>query len=300
MTLTAPQWDNFVAAHQGHLLQSWAWGELKSRFGWSTVRVRVADAGAQMLFRPLPLGLSIAYIPKGPIVDWSNRQQSQALFKTIHAEARKQHSVFLKIEPDLYHADGSNLATFGPAQKFLKQSGFTAADTIQPRTSTIIDISQDGETILAAMKQKTRYNIRLAEKKGVTVRQGEAADVDTFHRLALTTANRNDFGVHSLDYYRTAFDLLAPDKCALFIAELGNEPVAALMAFRHGYEAYYFYGASSNQHRNLMPTYLIQWVALRWAKARGCLRYDLWGIPDADAATLEAEFRQRHDGLWGV
>ena len=72
------------------------------------------------------------------------------------------------------------------------------------------------------------------------------------------------------------------------------------MAFRQGQDAYYFYGASSNEYRNLMATYLIQWAAIRWAKSQGCTRYDLWGIPDADLTTLEAEFQQRRDGLWGV
>jgi lipid II:glycine glycyltransferase (peptidoglycan interpeptide bridge formation enzyme) len=150
------------------------------------------------------------------------------------------------------------------------------------------------------MKQKTRYNIRLAERKGVIVRQGSAADVATFHRLALVTAARDGFGVHSRDYYQAACDLFSPDHCVLLVAEFEGQPLATLMAFRQGREAYYFYGASANEHRNLMAPYLLQWTAMRWAKSQGCTRYDLWGIPDADPAILEAEFEQRHDGLWGV
>jgi len=86
----------------------------------------------------------------------------------------------------------------------------------------------------------------------------------------------------------------------LLVAEYQGEPLAALMVFARGRRAWYFYGASTGKHRNKMPTYLLQWEAIRWAKARGCTEYDLWGVPDADGETLEAQFTQRRDGLWGV
>ncbi len=295
MALTAEQWDDLVLARRGHLLQSWAWGELKQRFGWNAVRVWTAEAAAQILFRRLPLGFTIAYIPKGPLVNWLDSPQVEALFSAIHAEARQRRAIFLKVEPDEPGGQASP-----PASTWLSQAGFRPADSIQPRTSLVIDLSPVEPAILAAMKQKTRYNIRLAEKKGVVVRRGQAADVAIFHQLATVTAERNQFGVHSLAYYQTAFDLFAPDRCALFIAEIETQPVAALLAFRQNQTAYYFYGASSNQQRNLMAPYLIQWAAMRWAKSQGCHRYDLWGIPDADPVTLETEFEQRQDGLWGV
>lgn len=312
MSLTPEQWAGLIEARRGHLLQSWAWGELKSRFGWTALRLQVDEAAAQILFRRLPLGRTIAYIPKGPLVDWSNPAQYRALFSTIHAEAKRRRAIFLKVEPDLdasrnadnepvSPADSSGLPpSHGTVVDFFTASGFMPADTIQPRTSLVIDLSRDEASILATMKQKTRYNIRLAEKRGVTVRQGSAADVVTFHALAQTTANRNEFGVHSLDYYQTAYDLFAPDRCALLIAEAETEPLAALMVFSQGQTATYFYGASSNTQRQLMAPYLVQWAAIRWAQSRGHRCYDLWGIPDADPATLEAEFEQRRDGLWGV
>lgn len=289
MTYTAAEWDNFI---NGHLLQSWAWGELKSRFGWFPVRLRSEEAAAQILFRRLPLGRTIAYIPKGPVLDWSRPEQARSLWTAIEAEAKKQRAIFLKIEPDI-EADEKVIA-------FLDEMGFIAADTIQPQTSLVVDIEPEEEAILAAMKQKTRYNIRLAGRKGVAVRRGEAADVAVFHRLAQTTANRNEFGIHDLAYYRAAYRLFAPERCALIIAEYEAEPLAALIAFRQGPTAYYFFGASSNKHRNLMAPYLIQWEAIRWAREQGCRRYDLWGIPDAAPERLEAEFTDRSDGLWGV
>jgi lipid II:glycine glycyltransferase (peptidoglycan interpeptide bridge formation enzyme) len=163
----------------------------------------------------------------------------------------------------------------------------------------VIDLSGSEEETLARMKQKTRYNIRLAEKKDVQVRASD--DVACFHRLMLTTGARDEFGVHSLEYYQRAYDLFHPQGAAeLLIAEYAGEPLAGLMVFARGKRAWYFYGASSDRERNRMPAYLLQWQAMRWARERGCTEYDLWGVPDADEDQLEAGFEQRSDGLWGV
>ncbi|MBN1221338.1 MAG: peptidoglycan bridge formation glycyltransferase FemA/FemB family protein [Anaerolineae bacterium] len=300
MTHPPTQWDNFITAHHGHLLQSWAWGELKSRFGWIAQRIQVDDAAAQILFRRLPLGLTIAYIPKGPVVDWSNWKQGQALFAAIHAEVKKHRAVFLKVEPDVGQTPNYPTSQATHASTFLQTYGFIPADTIQPRTSLVIDLGGDEDAILAAMKQKARYNIRLSAKKGVTVREGNKADVSIFYNLSLATSDRDGFEIHSLDYYQTAYNLFAPHNCSLLIAEFEGKPLSAVMVFCQAQDAYYFYGASANENRHLMPNYLVQWAAIQWAKNQDCTRYDLWGIPDADPATLEAEFQHRHDGLWGV
>ncbi len=284
---------NYVSAH---FLQSKRWGQLKSQFGWTPVCVAHGDSAAQVLFKRLPLGLSIAYVPKGPALDWNNPAQAESLLARIHAEAKRRRAVFLKIEPDMPATDPLRPAL----AQFFADAGFRPGDTIQPQTSVVIDISPPEDEILAQMKQKTRYNIRLAAKKGVTIRPGAAADIAAFYRLSQLTARRDGFGIHSRDYYRLAFELFAPNHCALLLAEFAGEPLAALMVFAHGADAYYFYGASSNEQRQLMPTYLLQWEAMRWAKARGCTRYDLWGIPNADDSALEAEFASRSDGLWGV
>jgi lipid II:glycine glycyltransferase (peptidoglycan interpeptide bridge formation enzyme) len=149
------------------------------------------------------------------------------------------------------------------------------------------------------MKQKTRYNIRLADRKGVTVQPW--TDLRAFAAMTLETAERDQFGAHSHAYFQRAYDLFRPSAgCELFVAEVEGEPVAAMMVFARGQRAWYFYGASLSIHREKMPTYLLQWEAMRWAKARGCTSYDLWGIPDADEKTLEDQFTSRSDGLWGV
>lgn len=293
-------WNAFVTAHPaGHLLQLSQWGALRVRFGWQAVRLALEQggqlrAGAQVLFRRLPLGRSLAYVPKGPLMDLDDDAATTQLWAALHGLARSRRAVLLKIEPEL--PDDPVLVAR------LWDWGFRPSpQTIQPRRTIWVDLSADEEAILSRIKSKTRYNIRLAARKGVQVREGTLDDFDTFYALMQETGARDGFPVRSRGYYLTAYQFFAPAGLArLFLAFYGDEPLGALMAFACGDKAWYLYGASSNRHRNRMPNYRLQWEAMRWAKARGCIAYDLWGIPDEDEATLEAQFTERHDGLWGL
>jgi len=290
MIVSLPDWNNFLTQHPNtHLLQTGEWGELKSAFGWKPVRVVSGNIGAQILFRKLPLGFTIGYIPKAVNSDQLSVGSDQ-FWKEIDSVCRSHRAIFIKLEPDLW--DDQQLETLN-----LKLE--TSPHNIQPPRTILINIKDDEDTILARMKQKTRYNIRLAEKKGVTVRAWD--DIDSFHKMMLVTGGRDGFGVHSLEYYKRAYDLLQPKGIGeIIVAEYEGKPLAALFVARNGNRAYYLYGASTDEERNRMPTYLLQWEAMKWAKARGCEQYDLWGVPDEDEATLEANFESRHDGLWGV
>jgi lipid II:glycine glycyltransferase (peptidoglycan interpeptide bridge formation enzyme) len=248
-----------------------------------------------LLYRRLPLGLGkLAYIPKGPLVDWQDPAQVRALVAALDQTARARGAIALTVEPALPDTAAHAVA--------LEQAGFVPSVTaIQPRRTLVVDLTPDREEILAAMKSKTRYNIRLAGRKGVKVYRGDAADVEIFNKLIQVTSSRNEFGVHSADYYRRAFKLFAPrEQVALFLADYEGQPLAGVMAFALNQAAWYFYGASSNVHRNLMAPYAVQWAAMEWAKDMGCTTYDLWGVPDYDKETLEAQFTERQDGLWGV
>ena len=163
----------------------------------------------------------------------------------------------------------------------------------------IVDLQGEEDEILARMRQKCRYNIRLAEKKGVSVRAWD--DIGAFHQMVVTTGERDGFAVHSAEYYRRAHELFRPTGMSeLLVAEFEGRPLAALMVFARGPRAWYVYGGSSDTERERMPNYLLQWEAMRWAKSRGGEAYDLWGVPDEDEGTLEAGFSTRNDGLWGV
>ena len=282
------KWDACLNKHpDAHLLQTAAWGALKAGFGWEAEIVQNEDCGALVLFRKLPLGLRIAYIPKGPVGEnW------QSLWPAVDEVCRHKRAVFLKVEPDALEDEQQALETaFG---------GFEAdAKPIQPRQTVLISLEGDEEEWIARMKQKTRYNIRLAKRKDVQI--SETDDLSVFQSLMDATGERDGFGVHNQAYYQRAYDLFAASgACSILLASYEAQPLAAMMIFVRGKRAWYFYGASNNEERNRMPTYLLQWEAMRWAAARGCTEYDLWGVPDATEEELEANFTDRHDGLWGV
>ena len=286
--ISLTDWNQFLSQYpNAHLLQTGEWGELKSAFGWKPVRIVSGDAGVQILFRRLPLGFTVGYIPKAVITD---QPYSNQFWQEVDSVCQKHRAIFLKLELDSWENQQ-------PDTWNLKLR--TSPHNIQPPRTIIIDIRDTEEEILARMKPKTRYNIRLAEKKGVTVRAWD--DIDSFHKMMLVTGGRDGFGIHSLEYYKRAYELLHPKGLGeILVAEYEGKPLAALFVARNGQRAYYLYGASTDEERNRMPTYLLQWKAIKWAKAHGCEEYDLWGVPDEDEATLEANFESRHDGLWGV
>jgi lipid II:glycine glycyltransferase (peptidoglycan interpeptide bridge formation enzyme) len=252
------------------------------------------QAGALVLFHPLPLGYSLAYLPKGPVGEtWAQ------LWPEIDALCQQNRAVFLKVEPDTWERAGQ-AGHPGKASPISPPAGFRLSpQTIQPPRTLIVDLRGDEEQVLGRMKQKTRYNIRLAQKREVVIQA--SADLETFHRLMSITGDRDRFGVHSLAYYRRAYEIFHPrGDCELLLAEFQGEALAGLMIFTHGSRAWYLYGGSGSGHRDRMPNYLIQWEAMRWARARGCTEYDLWGVPDEEEEALEAQFTSRADGLWGV
>ena len=273
-----------------HLLQTEPWGRLKARFGWQAERVN----DVLLLFRPLPFGLSLAYVPRGPQAVEAN-PAAATLLTRLDSAARRRRAILLKVEPDLpdlpEHAQTLAGLGFRPSPH-----------TIQPRRSIVLDLAGSEDDVLARMKQKTRYNIRLAGKKGVAARPAATpADVTAFTDLMRATGERDRFGVHAPAYYRAAFDLFQPlGQCALILAEWEGRLLAGVMAFILGERAWYFYGASADEERQRMAPYLAQWEAIRWARAQGARWYDLWGVPDEDEAALEAQFESRQDGLWGV
>jgi lipid II:glycine glycyltransferase (peptidoglycan interpeptide bridge formation enzyme) len=284
------RWNSFVSTSRyGHILQSWEWGELKRRQGWVPVRLALADergmaAGAQILIRSLPYGFGrLGYVPRGPAVDFENRTLVSGLFEAMGELAREREVISLKIEPE---------ALDGPLAGELEELGLAPASPVQMRSSIWVDLSAPEDELLAQQKQKTRYNIRLAAKKGVVVRHGSVNDVADWYRMYEVTARRDGFVIHSLAYYRSIFELLEPrDMAALLLAHHDGDLLAGIIVFAFGGKAQYMYGASSNEKRNLMAPYLLQWEGMRWARARGAQVYDLWGIPDR---------LEENEDLWGV
>jgi peptidoglycan pentaglycine glycine transferase (the first glycine) len=287
-TVNRIEWDKFINSQTGsHIMQTSQWGDLKSEFGWQTERIVNGQSGVQILFRKLPFGKSIAYIPKGPVGNnWYE------LLGEVDALSRKNQAIFLKIEPDVFEPLSPeylfHLSHFG------KRTG-----TIQPQRTIIVNLDGSEEDWLLRMKQKTRYNIHLAQRKDVTVH--ETNDVETFHQLMVITGKRDKFAVHNCAYFKKVHELFnSVGKCVLLEARYGDEVLGGLMVFSHQNRAWYLYGASNDRERNRMPNYLLQWEAMRWAGSQRCKFYDLWGIPDYDERVLEESFSNAAGELWGV
>ncbi len=300
-TPTLEAWDEFVKQQPtAHVLQLGGWGELKRKHGWQVERVALVRteneivAGAQLLFRKLPLGLgSMAYLPMGPYV--TDESQWEPLWDAIERRAIKfRGSAFLKWEPGIYRD--------GHQPDFTRWKFRPSPQTIQPPRTIIMDITGTDDAIMARMNQGTRRKVRQSLKNDIRYFEGSHGDVVAFTEMMQSTGDRNAFGVHTPGYYQLAYSLFAEDadNAVLIMAEHEGDPLAGIMVFAVGSTAWYLYGASTSLKRNLMATYGVQWKAIEWARARGCNYYDMWGIPDADESTLEAEFQQRSDGLWGV
>jgi lipid II:glycine glycyltransferase (peptidoglycan interpeptide bridge formation enzyme) len=285
------EWNEFLTDHpDAHILQSGEWGELKSAFGWDAVRMAEESLGAQILFRRLPLGLTFAYIPKGP-VGTALKNAGKRFWSELDSLCQKKRAVFLKMERDGW--EGNSSLIIQPAD-FL-----SSPQHIQPRNTLVVDLQGSEEDVFNRMKPKTRYNIRLAGRKEVVVHPSD--DIENFYRVMGVTSQREAFHVHSLEYYRRAYELFYPKgMCELFVADFQGQTLAAVMVFAFGKSAYYFYGASADVERNRKPTYPLQWEAIHWAHSKGCTEYDMWGIPDEATDIDDDEAEAREDGLWGV
>jgi peptidoglycan pentaglycine glycine transferase (the first glycine) len=297
-------WDRFVARSPHFaLMQSYAWGELKADAGCHTTRIVVQCgeelvAGAQMLVYPLPGPFgSVAYIPCGPLLDWTDFELARSLLDALHRAARAYRAIFLKVEPPLLHHPDAHAA--------LCAHGFVAsAQMNNPRCTLTLDLDRDLTEVLRGLQKRTRYGVRYARRHGVKIVDGDLQDIDIFYRLLKETSERKHFPIRSRDYYARIWRAFAGRTAALKIAMYQDRYLSAALAFAFGDQAAYLYGASSDEHRELMPSYLLQWELIKWAHSRGCHTYDLWGIPDK-VGQYEWDGQEppdpgRTDDLWGV
>jgi lipid II:glycine glycyltransferase (peptidoglycan interpeptide bridge formation enzyme) len=300
------QWNTLLRGFPtAHILQTWEWGEFKRETtGWQPVRLafwRGGEVCALVSLGVRRVGIfQLMYAPKAPILLHDDDETWAFVLDYLQDFARKRAAVWLKIDPDVI------LATGAPAEAddapdpngtrwraLLQQRGWRfSADQVQFRNTIKIDLTLSEDDLLAAMSSNTRRKIRVAERDGVTVRAGTAADLPILYELYRQTGQRDDFLVRPQWYYESAWRTFIEAGLAQpLIAEFEGKPIAHVILFHFGRTCWYFYGASGNEERQRMPNYLLQWEAMRWAKARGYGIYDLWGAPDQFVET---------DSLWGV
>jgi peptidoglycan pentaglycine glycine transferase (the first glycine) len=297
-------WDQILCQElDGRLLQSWEWGQFKGRFGWKADYLSWKNdqgenlAAALLLKRSVLSRLSILYCPRGPILDWSNESLRSSILSELEKYTKRDGSIFIKIDPDIPIGLGPSDSKQDLLGKRivldLKSRSWQPSDEqIQFKNSMVLDLHPPEEDLLSAMKPKTRYNIRLAQRRGVIVRRGDVQDLDLLYRIYAATSLRDGFTIRGKTYYQDAWGSFIQSGMAQpFLAEVDGEPVAGLIVFHFGKRAIYMYGMSLEIHREKMPNHLLQWEAIKWAKAMGYSIYDFWGAPD----TFTEE-----DPMWGV
>jgi lipid II:glycine glycyltransferase (peptidoglycan interpeptide bridge formation enzyme) len=272
-----------------NFLQSGFWGSFKACFGWNA-RSFVVDwqneqkTPLMVIRRRLAPGISFAYVPWGPVFPKEFTLSDEEKSRVLAEIAKNLHhllppdTIFIRFDPP-WHSEGAETS----APQLFAPFSRSGAD-IQPPDTVILNLEDSEEAILEAMKPKWRYNIRLAEKKGVTIRHADEDGLETFYNLFQTTAKRDGIAIHSLEYYEKLFSHCKnyPDQAqniALYLAEHENEAISSVIVLFRGDEAVYLYGASADHKRNLMSPYALQWQAIKDAKAAGCKTYDFFGIP---------------------
>lgn len=294
-----PDWDDAVrAAPFGHFLQTASWGRVRAGQGWSVLRLAARSGGsalpvAQVLVRTTPLG-ALAYVPRGPVCGPGDARWPWALARL--RERLAPTCLAARIEPNW--PDGAE------AGDAIARAGLVRVAPVQPRSTVRVDLTDDESRILGRMKQKWRYNVRLAERRGIRVRLGDERDLATFERLMDVTAERDAFPRRASGYYTDVWRHLG-DAARLYVAAVEGADVAAILVVHCGATATYLYGASSDRERQRMPNHALQWAAMRDARRSGCAWYDLWGVPD-EVGRAVAGGGQPEDaevgegGLWGV
>ncbi len=322
-------WNELIRKFpKAHLLQTSQWAELKTHFGWTPIYLiwekiqagwqmhqyhetvvskESVDAAGLLLERKAFPNLRVLYIPKGPLLnDWSNLDLCAKVLEDLADFARERGALQLKIDPDVELGCGvpgddqyQSFEEGKKVQSLLRRQGWIfSREQIQFKNTVLVDLLEDEDQMLARMKSKTRYNIRLSGRKGIQIRFGEQIDLPQLYRMYAETSQRAGFAIRGEEYYLTLWKLFmegnqnkVDPKAQPIIADFEGQMVAGAVIFKFGERSWYLHGMSLPDHSEKMAPYLIQWEAMRWAKNQGCKVYDMWGAPD--------HFDQS-DSLWGV
>ena len=288
-----------------HILQTWEWGEFKRRTtGWTPERLAFRQdeavvAAAQVLTRRIG-PLKVMYVSRGPALDYTNETLVAEVLDHLQKLARQRGAIWLKIDPELPAGTGvpgeddvvENLTGQAVINALRARGWRFSASQVQFRNTITLDLAPEPDDLLMALRQSTRRKVRTAEKKEVTIRDGGPADLQILYDLYRVTGERDGFLTRPLDYYRDAWGSFMDAGLAHpLIAEFEGQPIAHVILLHFADRCWYFYGASSNEERQRMPNYALQWAAIQWARAQGYPVYDFWGAPDVF---------DESDRMWGV
>lgn len=292
------EYESFVEKHKkGHFAQSIRWAKTKDEWEYETVVVRNESGEIKgsmlLLIRKMPmLGSSLVYSPRGPVCDIYDKETFKELTKKAEEVCKKHKAFMIKIDPDISNEDLK-------FKQIAKDIGYKTIEKIksldeiaQPRIVFRLNLENKTEDeLFQSFHQKTRYNIRLATKKNVVIREGKRDDIPEFQKIMEVTGSRDKFPIPGTEYFEELYDAMGEEHVKILFADYEGQAIATTYNFLYGNKVWYMFGGSLNEKRNLMPTYLLQWENIKWAKENGCDIYDFRGI----CATDE---KHRNEGLY--
>ena len=277
------EYEEFVSHHpRGEFTQSIHWQEVKNNWQFEAVVSRNPEGeivgACGVLIQKVPLfGTSFMYSPRGPICDLKDLAVLRDLKAGVDALAKIYHAHTFKMDPDV-PAEDTFFIKVAEEMGFKRFYGPDGFETIQARFNYRLPLAgRTEDEIFMGFHQKTRYNIRLAIKKGVEVRPVGKEYLDDFMRIYATTGQRDGFNIRPKAYLERMLDALGVH-VRLYMGFYQGEPVCGAITTNYAGKTCYVYGASDNAHRNVMPNYLMQWEMIRWAIETGCSVYDFQGI----------------------
>ena len=264
--------------------QSLEWAKVKT--SWKREVILAEDSSKKIIgslmvwIRKIPIFGNIMYSARGPVCDIHNMEILKQLTEGAKLLAKKYNAIVLRIEPDIKSDDTSFRNIMLELGYSIKDDAKNFREEIQPRYVFRLDTKDKTEDeIFKNFHSKTRYNIRLATKKGVTIKDGTKEDLKDFHKIMVTTGIRDGFITRPLQYFERMYDCLGPEHMKILMAYYEGKPISGVIPIMYGNKTWYLYGASSNEHRNLMPNYLLQWEMIKIAISRKSDIYDLRGVP---------------------
>lgn len=267
-----------------NFMQSPEWARVKTE--WKNEFITVEDENGNIkgtmsiLLRKVPfINRHIMYAPRGFVCDVHDKETLKELTIKAQEIAKKYRAFIFRLDPDVLQSDEEFKKIITELGYKTKKNIKNIGQVLQPKYVFRLNVKdKTEEELLQSFESKTRYNIRLAGRKGVTVRQGTRDDLKIFYDIMKTTGSRDDFFIRPLSYFQKIYDEMGEKHARIYIAEFEGEPIAATMPIYYGNKVWYLYGGSSNKHRNLMPNYLIQWEMIKWAIEEKCDWYDFRGV----------------------
>lgn len=277
------EYEAFVESHHGSFTQSIRWCGVKRDWFHEAIisrdRTGKIRASALVLIKKFPMPFkSFLYCPRGPVWDFQDQEAFEELLEGLEALSRKYHAFSCKMDPMVEEGESDKIFALRAAG--LNFTPWQPDDlNIQCRNNYILELNgRTEEELLGSFKSKCRYNIRLAQRKGVTCGVYGKERLDDFMRLMKETQTRDGFRMRSREYFARMLDALG-DHCRLYLCDYEGQALSGAVCVQYGGRTCYVYGASTSTHRELMPNYLMQWEMIRWAVQSGCEVYDFQGVP---------------------